>query len=134
MLRDPSTVASGNPDTHVITQKAGIDALNGAKIVTSAALADINGDGKLDVVIAPNEQYKETPNTDDSAMSNPAGSRVISGGNDRLDAICADGEEHGPGPGARTAGAPKANRALRGRREQRPGAAPRHSDDRDSVW
>ncbi|GAC1442405.1 MAG: hypothetical protein NVSMB55_13040 [Mycobacteriales bacterium] len=114
MLRDPATTASVNPYTHAITQKAGIDVLNGAKIVTSAAVADINGDGKLEVAVAPNEQYKETANTDDNVLSNPAISKVVSGGNDRLYAIYADGAAHGAGPGTPANGFPNANAFLPG--------------------
>jgi len=114
MLRDPTTVAAVNPNTHAITQQAGIPVLNGAKIVTSAAVADINGDGKLDVVVAPNEQYKETPNTDDPVVTNPALATLASGGNDRLYALYGDGAAHGTGPGTPANGFPNANAFLPG--------------------
>ena len=114
MLRDPALVAKVNPHTHAITQKAGTNVYNGAKIVTSAAVADINKDGRLDVVIAPNEQYQEPSNTDDAILTNPAVSQVVSGGNDRLYAVQADGAAHGKGPGKPANGFPNANAFLPG--------------------
>jgi hypothetical protein len=114
MLRDPSLVSRVDPDNHVITQKPGTNVYNGAKIVTSAAVADINKDGRLDVVIAPNEQYQEPSNTDDPILSNPVVSAVVSGGNDRLYAIQADGAAHGKGPGKPANGFPNANAFLPG--------------------
>ncbi|MCU1586792.1 MAG: Thermophilic serine proteinase, partial [Frankiales bacterium] len=114
MLRDPALVSKVDPHTHAITQKPGTNVYNGAKIVTSAAVADINKDGRLDIVIAPNEQYDEPSNTDDAILTNPVVSQVVSGGNDRLYAVQADGSLHGKGPGKPANGFPNANAFLPG--------------------
>jgi hypothetical protein len=109
MLRDPSLVDDVNPFTHEITQKAGTHVYNGAKIVTSPSIGDLDGDGKLDIVIAPNEQYQETEDSDDAAVSNPITGQVLSGGNDRLYNLYADGSRHGAGPGTPANRFPNAN-------------------------
>ena len=79
--------------THEITQKAGIRVYNGAKIVTSPALGDLDGDGVPEVVSAVNEQYAETPNSDDTALQ--AVGTVNGTGNDRVYAVFHDGTLHG---------------------------------------
>jgi hypothetical protein len=112
MLRDPSKVASVDPFTREITQPEGEKAFNGAKIVTSPSLGDVNGDGALDVVVAPNEQYAETPNSDDPVFT--ASQAALSPGNQRLYALHADGARHGDGPGRPDNGHPNPNAYLPG--------------------
>lgn len=114
MLRDPSMVDKVDPATHEITQKAGTRVFNGAKIVTSPSVGDLDGDGVPEVVVAPNEQYEETSDTDDAIVSNPAVKQALSGGNDRLYAIYRDGSKHGDGPGHPANGFPNANAFVKG--------------------
>jgi hypothetical protein len=109
MLRDPALVDKVDPTTHEITQKQGTPVFNGAKIVTSPSIGDLDGDGKPEVVIAPNEQYEEPPDSGDVALSNPVVGRVLSGGNDRLYVVHGDGAAHGAGPGRPANGFPNAN-------------------------
>ena len=112
MLRDPSMVASVHPFTREITQPDGVPAKNGAKIVTSPALGDIDGDGDLDVVAAPNEQYEEAPNSDDPVFT--ASGAVLTPGNQRLYALHRTGATAGTGPGSPANGHPNANAYLPG--------------------
>lgn len=113
MLRDPAMLGSTNPATHEITNAAGIKEFNGAKIVTSPAVGDIDGDGISEVVATVNEQYLETPNTDEPL---PAALLAIGedAGNNRLYAIFPDGSLHGGGPGSPANGHPNANAFLPG--------------------
>ena len=50
----------------------------------SPAVGDIDGDGTLEIVATVNEQYKETPNTDDPA---PFAVSSANGGNQRVYAL-----------------------------------------------
>ncbi|MCA1722561.1 MAG: FG-GAP-like repeat-containing protein [Actinobacteria bacterium] len=95
LLRDPTMVGKVDPNTHEITQKAGTRVLNGAKIVTSPSVGDLDGNGIPEVLIAPNEQYDEPSDTDDAILNNPVVGQVLSGGNDRLYAVYNDGAAHG---------------------------------------
>ena len=74
------------------------DVYNGAKVVMSPAIGDIDGDGKLDVVATVNEQYGEPVNSDDSALASALSAIGQGGGNDRVYAIYGDGSLHGAGP------------------------------------
>jgi len=114
MLRDPSMVAAVDAGTHEITQKKGTDVYNGAKIVTSPSIGDLDGDGIPEVVVAPNEQYNEPSDDDDAALANPIVGQALSGGNDRLYAIYRDGSAHGSGPGHPANGFPNANAFVKG--------------------
>jgi hypothetical protein len=114
LLRDPSMVDRVDPGTHEITQKKGTEVFNGAKIVTSPSIGDLDGDGVPEVVIAPNEQYNEPSDTDDAILANPAVKGVLSGGNDRLYALYRDGSAHGTGPGHPANGFPNANAFVTG--------------------
>jgi hypothetical protein len=112
MLRDPSKVAHVDPVTHEITQPADVPRYNGAKIVVGAAIGDLTGDGKPEIVATVNEQYQETPNTSDPIPT--VTGQVLKNGNDRVYAIWADGAAHGPGPGHPANLFPNANAFLPG--------------------
>ncbi|MDX6288084.1 MAG: hypothetical protein QOG53_3569 [Frankiales bacterium] len=112
MLRDPSKVASVDPVTHEITQPAGVEQFNGAKIVVGPAIGDLTGDGKPEIVATVNEQYAETPNTSDPLPT--VTGQVLDNGNDRVYALHADGAAHGSGPGSPPNGFPNANAFLPG--------------------
>ncbi|MDQ1747319.1 MAG: hypothetical protein QOD07_1582 [Frankiaceae bacterium] len=99
LLRDPSKVASVDPVSHRITLKSGNDKGNsyyGRQVITTPTLADINGDGKLEVVVNVDEEYKETPNY---SVRTPTvdllgHSGAIGDGNTRTYALWADGTRH----------------------------------------
>ncbi|HWH29669.1 MAG TPA: S8 family serine peptidase, partial [Mycobacteriales bacterium] len=112
LLRDPEKVASVDPVTREITQPDGVRVYNGAKVVTSPSIGDLDGDGRPEVVVAPNEQYAEPPNSDDPLFS--ATSLVLTPGNQRLYAVHADGALHGGGAPAAANGFPNANAFLPG--------------------
>ena len=117
MLRDPAIVDSVDPNTHEISQEE--RRWNGAKIVTSPSIGDLQGDGIPEVLSAVNEQYSETPNTDDPTLTGLQEALTVADmelnmGNQRLYAIYADGSEHGDGPGTPPNGHPNANAFLPG--------------------
>jgi hypothetical protein len=95
LLRDPAKVQAVDPVTHKVTFKQGANERFGRKIITTPTLADLNGDGKLEVLANVNEEYQETPNASDFpdptlevlAQVNPPG-------NTRVYALYADGTAH----------------------------------------
>jgi hypothetical protein len=107
-MRDPATTGSVDPHTHEVGNKPGIEPFN--KVIVSPAVGDIDGDGALEIVATVNEQYKETPNTDDPA---PFAVSSANGGNQRVYALYPDGSTHGDGPGE-PGGHPNANAFLPG--------------------
>lgn len=112
MLRDPANLGTTHPYTREITNRSGVAAYNGAKVVTSPAVGDLDGDGLNEVVATVNEQYRETPNTDEPLPHVIAA--LDDSGNNRAYAIYADGSLHGAGPGAPASGHPNANAFLPG--------------------
>ena len=67
-LRDEARLDAGDSIravTHRVVDNDGADNENSGQIVVSVATGDINGDGQIDVLAAANEQYVETPNTDE---------------------------------------------------------------------
>lgn len=127
-LRDPKTVGTVKPNTHEITNgrekddddgdgipNERIAAFNGAKIVTSPAVGNLDGDpaGTVEILSTVNEQYRELPNFDDPTLRGlcedppdplkerdgraPGFDPAVKCGNDRLYAI-------GPEGRARTGG------------------------------
>lgn len=112
MLRDPAMLGSTDPYTHEIANRAGVATYNGAKVVVSPSVGDIDGDGSLEILATVNEQYKEPPNSDDPLPH--ALSPIANVGNNRLYAIYQDGSLHGTGPGTPSNGHPNANAFLPG--------------------
>ncbi|MGH2816862.1 MAG: S8 family serine peptidase [Actinomycetota bacterium] len=110
LMRDPATTGSVDPVTHEVANKPGIEPFNGAKVVVSPAVGDVDGDGTLEIIATVNEQYKETPNTDDPA---PFAVSTAEGGNQRVYALYPDGSAHGDGPGG-PGGHPNPNAFLPG--------------------
>ena len=97
-LRDPAKTERVDPVTREVTQADGVTVFNGAKIVTSPAIGDLDGDGRLEVVVSPNEQYDEPPNTTDPLPT--VSGVLLGGGNQRTYALHADGAAHEGPPGS----------------------------------
>ena len=98
--------------THRVVDDDSADTENSGQIVVSVAVGDINGDSTQEVLAAANEQYVETPNTDEALPSITG--FVLQNGNNRLYAVYADGANHDSGPGSPPSGHPNLNAYLPG--------------------
>ena len=93
-LVDPAKVQSIDPVTHAVTFKPDAAQLQGTKIIDTASIGDIDGDGRDDIVVGTNEEYREPLNA-------TAGTFTVLGGlagacNSRLYAVRSSGAA-GPG-------------------------------------
>ncbi len=100
MLRDPAKVASVDPITNELVLNANAKQAYGTKIIVPPSVGDIDGDGKLDVVAAVNEEYRERPNAffDSLLIQLFQAGGLLESGNGRLYAINNDGVAHGSHP------------------------------------
>lgn len=100
MLRDPTRVASVDPVTNQITVTPESNAVMGSKIIRAPSVADLDGDGRLEVLSVANEGYRGLPNAIfDGILANllvQAG--LVNPGNTRVYAIHADGTMRGANP------------------------------------
>ncbi len=94
--RDPAKVANVDPQSHLVTFKSGANAEYGKQIITTPTLADINGDGALEVLVNVDEEYTETPNwSSRTPVADGLGySGAVGSGNTRTYALWADGTKH----------------------------------------
>jgi hypothetical protein len=94
VLRDPAKVATMDPVTHNFTLVAGAGPVrDGTKVIVSPSLGDLDGDGKLEVVVGVNEQYAEDPNAALAPELAALGYLVVPG-NARIYALHPDGANH----------------------------------------
>lgn len=101
MLRDPNKIGDIDAETHFISAADPSAAgFNQEGLIVSPALGDIDADGSLEIIATVNEQYLETPNTDDEALGQVVAAVGQETGNNRLYAIYPDGSLHGGGPPA----------------------------------
>src|SRR5207244_971751 len=101
IVRDPAQLGASDsidPVMHRLRENDAADRFNGAKVIMSPAVGDIEGDGTVDVIATVNEQYREPVNTDDSAVPNVLAATGSDAGNNRIYALFPDGSLHGSGP------------------------------------
>ena len=94
LLRDPAKVASVDPVSHLITFKPGANAKYGRQLIAPPTLADIDGDGKLEVIANVDEEYTEPPNASFARTPTFVGVATLQGGNTRVYAVHDDGTGH----------------------------------------
>ncbi len=96
LVVDPATVESVDPTSHSVTFKAGANAKEGGGMVAPPSVADLDGDGRPEIVVGAQEEYEEPVNIGDGASTlallAAAGSDV---GNTRAYAISPDGTRAG---------------------------------------
>jgi hypothetical protein len=98
-LRDPSRLDADDsidPVTHLVKDTEADDRYMGGAVIVSPALADVDGDQKLDILATVNEFYPRNPNTDDPIVGNfPQEDLSITPGNGRIYRLHRDGFIHG---------------------------------------
>ena len=99
LIRDPSYVKSVNAVTHKVTYTDGAPLVrNQRKIITTPSLADVDGDGDLEVIVNANEQYEETPNWGERDLTLQGLGLAASPGNTRTYLLHHDGSRHPQAP------------------------------------
>jgi hypothetical protein len=97
LLVDPSKVTAVDPVTNYVTFAPGSGAQEGGELIATPTLADINGDGRPEIIEGAQESYEETPNIGDGSDVVGLISAVSSVGNARIYAISPDGTNaHNP--------------------------------------
>jgi hypothetical protein len=90
-LVDPAKVSSIDPVTHRVTFADGSGVRQGGELIATPAVADLDGDGRAEVVVGAQEQYVETPNVGDGAGVLGLLAATGSAGNSRVYALGPDG-------------------------------------------
>jgi hypothetical protein len=95
LLRDPAKVAAVDPVTHKVTFNEDAGVHFGRKIISTPSIADVDGDGTLEVAVNVNEEYEEPINL--SAVREPTLpviAQVNAPGNTRVYLLHGDGAAH----------------------------------------
>ena len=61
LVVDPDKVEAVDPVSHKVTFKADSGVLDGGELVAAPTVADVNGDGRPEIVIGAQEEYAEKP-------------------------------------------------------------------------
>lgn len=96
LLRDPAKTAAVDPVSHRITPTPNANPNYGRQVITTPTIADINNDGRPEVLVNVDEEYTEPPNysirTPSIAAVGQTG--VLGSGNTRIYALWPDGTNH----------------------------------------
>jgi hypothetical protein len=87
VLIDPAKVTSIDPTTHKVTFGPGSGVREGGELIATPALADLTGDGRVEIVVGAQEEYVEPPNVGDGAVVLGLLGLTGTGGNSRLYAV-----------------------------------------------
>jgi hypothetical protein len=91
LVVDPAKVAAVDPTTHRVTFSPGSNVDDGGELIATPALADLDSDGRVEIVVGAQEQYREAPNIGDGAAVLALLGLTGSAGNSRLYVISPDG-------------------------------------------
>lgn len=91
LVVDPAKVSAVDPVTHRVTFAPGSGVDEGGELLATPSLADLDGDGRPEIVIGGQEQYDEAPNIGDGAAALALLGATGSAGNSRVYAISPDG-------------------------------------------
>jgi hypothetical protein len=102
LVVDPAKVASVDPGTHRVTFAPGSGADEGGELLATPSLADLDGDGRPEIIVGGQEQYEEPPNIGDSAAVLALLGATGDAGNSRVYAIAPDGASSTVSPASPT--------------------------------
>lgn len=91
LVVDPAKVAAVDPTTHRVTFTPDSGVEEGGELIATPALADLDGDGRPEIIVGAQEQYRETPNIGDGASAQQLLALAGTAGNSRVYAISPDG-------------------------------------------
>ncbi len=93
LLVDPTKVSSVDPVSHEVTFTPSSGVGEGGELVATPTVADVNGDGRPEIVVGAQEQYVEPPNIGDGADVLGLLGAAGTPGNSRLYVISPDGTD-----------------------------------------
>ncbi|HYI62061.1 MAG TPA: DUF4214 domain-containing protein [Acidimicrobiales bacterium] len=91
LVVDPAKVAAVDATTHRVTFTAGSGVEDGGELLATPALADLDGDGRPEIVVGGQEQYAEDPNIGDGPGAVALLAAAGRAGNSRVYVISPDG-------------------------------------------
>ncbi len=101
LMVDPSKVASVDPVSNEVTFTPSSGVGEGGELVATPTVADVNGDGRPEIVVGGQEQYVEPPNIGDGADVLGLLGAAGTPGNSRLYVLSPDGTDaHQPNASA----------------------------------